>query len=196
MYLTPSGAVPRLTVITSYSSCPNLHQMSFHLSFVQKQTLWSVFVRLLRHNNREDTQDKCCKEHLLFGFLKNAKNFFFAVKVLDLFIIGYVWEFCNMYTHNLCHYSGLSHLVLSSKVLAPMLAQDQGANDFVHLQRNSLHRRKNSPDSFIDPDFSFTNTVIFSLSFHFKTIKATIGIVSIFNLCCSIIQNLACVLLS
>lgn len=135
-----SGAVSRPTVITSYSYCSHLHQMSIHLSctetilvicfrsVIKRQQLWR-HPRLMMKWTPAIRIFKKCRE-------------FFAVKILDLFIIEYVWEICNMYTLNLCPDSGLSCLVLSSKVLVPMLAQDQGATDFVHLQRNSLHQRK------------------------------------------------------
>lgn len=118
----------------------HLHQMSIHLSctetilvicfrsVIKRQQLWR-HPRLMMKWTPAIRIFKKCRE-------------FFAVKILDLFIIEYVWEICNMYTLNLCPDSGLSCLVLSSKVLVPMLAQDQGATDFVHLQRNSLHQRK------------------------------------------------------
>lgn len=77
------------------------------------------------------------------------QRIFFAVKVADLFIRGYVWEFFNLYKHNLCHRSGVSSLVKSSKFFVPILAPDQPrvVIPFIHrlTVEKQQYQRQNSP---------------------------------------------------
>lgn len=100
------GALPRTLVTTSHSSCPDQHQMSPHpscketnlndlFSFGSKDT---TIVKTPLINDTGSTWDSA----------EMQRFFFFAVKVSDLFIRGYVWEFFNLYKHNLCHGSGIS----------------------------------------------------------------------------------------
>lgn len=158
-----SGAVSRLTVITSYSQCPNLHQVSFHLSCTETILVICFRSVIKRQKNCEDTQDKWCKEHLWFGFLKNAENFFggentrFVYHCIRLGILHFVHTqplprlralvlfYRKRFLHQCWH---RTRMLLISFICRGIFCI----------------KEKNLPGSFIDPDFKI-NIIIFSSSY-------------------------------
>lgn len=137
--------------------------MSFHLSCTETILVICFRSVIKRQKNCEDTQDKWCKEHLWFGFLKNAENFFggentrFVYHCIRLGILHFVHTqplprlralvlfYRKRFLHQCWH---RTRMLLISFICRGIFCI----------------KEKNLPGSFIDPDFRI-NIIIFSSSY-------------------------------
>lgn len=137
--------------------------MSFHLSCTETILVICFRSVIKRQKNCEDTQDKWCKEHLWFGFLKNAENFFggentrFVYHCIRLGILHYV------HTQPLPRLRALV-LFYRKRFLHQCWHRIRMLLISFICRGIFCIKEKNLPGSFIDPDFRI-NIIIFSSSY-------------------------------